>query len=172
MSSCNPVVVESFENGSGCFVIAGIGNTLLRSHLFEFALIAAAEAAAAAALGMSVQRMPLSPCRSRSSCEKKAKSMIDVRARFKFNESVVADATLCIRPTIDGCVLTSDAADVIDVIVFDLSPLIIPVRLPFRWPDIDWCAAVIAVASLYKQNTKHNKKKTERRHTHREKERE
>lgn len=136
MSSCKPAVGVSFENGNGCFVIAVIGSTLLRSHLFEFARIAA---------GMSVQRMPLSPCLSRSSCGKKAKSMIDVRVRFKFDESVVADATFCIRPTI-GCVLTSDADDVTDAIVFALSPLIIPARLPLRMLDID-CAAT-TVASL------------------------
>lgn len=137
MSSCKPAVGVSFENGNGCFVIAVIGNTLLRSHLFEFARIAA---------GMSVQRMPLSPCLSRSSWGKKAKSMIDVRARFKLDESVATDATLCIRPTI-GCVLTSDDGDVTDAIVFVLSPLIIPVRLPFRMLAIDWCVATI-VASL------------------------
>lgn len=138
MSSCKPAVGVSFENGNGCFVIAVIGNTLLRSHLFEFARIEA---------GMSVQRMPLSPCLSRSSCGKKAKSMMDVRARFKFDASVVADAcTFSIRPTI-GCVLTSDDGDVTDAIVFVLSPLIIPVRLPFRLLDMDWCVAAI-VASL------------------------
>lgn len=125
LSSCNPAVVESFENGNGCFVIAVIGNTLLRSHLFAFARIAA---------GMSVHRMALSPCLSRSSCWKMAKSMIEFRARPKFEQS--APAAFCIRPTI-GCVFTFDDAVVTDVIVFVLSPLIIPLRSAFRLLGID-----------------------------------
>lgn len=144
MSSCKPAVVESFEKGNGCFVIAVIGNTLLRSHLFGFARIAA---------GMSVQRMALSPCLSRSSCWKMAKSMIEFRARPKFEQS--ADAALCIRPTI-GCVFTSVDAVVTDVIVFDLSAPMIPVRSTIRLIGVDWCVPTIA-DSLFEQGRKtHN----------------
>lgn len=133
-SSCKPAVDESFENGNGCFVIAG--RTLLRSHLFEFDRIAG---------GMSVQRMALSPCLSRSSCWKMAKSMIEFRARPKCEQSAV-DA-LCVRPT-NWCVFTSPGVIVTDEMVFDgalSAGTIVTVRSDtFRLLCADWCVETIA----------------------------
>lgn len=131
-SSCKPTVDESFENGNGCFVIAG--NTLLRSHRVEFVRIAG---------GMSVQRMALSPCRSRRSCWKKAKSMIEFRARPKFEQSAVD--VFCVRPT-NGCTFISADAVVTDEMVFEdtLSAPIMPV-LSICWLFCeDWCVETIA----------------------------
>lgn len=137
-SSCKPAVDESFENGNGCFVIAVIGNTLLRSHLFGFARIAA---------GMSVQRMALSPCLSRRSCWKKAKSMIEFRARPKFEQS--ATAAFEVRPT-NGCVFTSAECPVVtDVCDGCLSPLMMAVRSPLRLLWVDWWWVATIVGSLF-----------------------